>query len=105
MTGEINMSNRSFNLALAGAFATALAMAAAPAFAGEAPAAKEKCYGVATAGHNDCASAGNNSCAGTVKGDYEKGAWKFVPKGTCTSMGVTLKNGTMRHGSLSPIKS
>jgi uncharacterized membrane protein len=24
----------------------------------------EKCYGIAKAGKNDCASAGNNSCAG-----------------------------------------
>src|SRR5262249_57311277 len=27
----------------------------------------EKCYGLAKAGKNDCASTGNNSCAGTSK--------------------------------------
>ena len=27
----------------------------------------EKCYGIAKAGKNDCASTGNNSCAGTTK--------------------------------------
>ena len=98
------MSNRSFNLALAGAFATALAMAAAPAFAGDVPADKEKCYGISLAGQNDCASTGNNSCAATTKADYDKAAWKFVPKGTCASTNVTLKNGSMRSGSLTPVK-
>ncbi len=98
------MSNRSFNLALAGAFATALALAAAPAFAAEDSADKEKCYGISLAGQNDCAATGNNSCAGTSKSNYDKGAWKLVPKGTCASTNVTLKDGSQRAGSLSPIK-
>jgi uncharacterized membrane protein len=66
--------------------------------------AKEKCYGITMAGKNDCASAGNNSCAGTAKGDYEKAAWKFVSKGTCEQVTVTLKDGMVRKGSLTPIK-
>lgn len=98
------MSNRSLNIVLASAFATALTMTAAPAFAEDAQAAKEKCYGISLAGQNDCASAGNNSCAGTAKSNYDKEAWKLVPKGTCTSIQVTLKDGTQRAGSLTPIK-
>ena len=65
---------------------------------------KEKCFGISTAGHNDCASTGNNSCAGTTKADYDKGAWKYVPKGTCLTTEVTLKSGMKRKGSLERIK-
>lgn len=43
----------------------------------------EKCYGIAKAGKNDCASAGNNSCGGTSKRDGDKKAWMFVPEGYC----------------------
>lgn len=92
-------------VALAGSLAAALAILGSNAFAADEAAAKEKCYGISTANHNDCASNGNNSCAGTSKSDYEKGAWKYVPKGTCTSTNVTLKDGTVRAGSLEPIKS
>ena len=97
------MSNPSFNAALAGAFAAALALAAVPAQAADSG-AKEKCYGVAKAGQNDCASTGNNSCAGTSKADYEKAAWVLVPKGTCLTTEVTLKSGQKQLGALEPGK-
>jgi len=49
---------------------------------------KEKCYGVAKAGKNDCAPAsGAHSCAGQAKKDNDPGDWKFVAKGTCDKMG------------------
>lgn len=49
-----------------------------------APTAKsEKCYGIAKAGKNDCASTGNNSCAGTSKMDGDRKAWLYVPAGYC----------------------
>jgi uncharacterized membrane protein len=96
------MSNRSICLALATAV-TAAAALSVPASAQEAG-EKEKCFGVSLAGKNDCASTGNNSCAGTSKADFDKGAWKYVAKGTCTSMEVTLKDGSKRKGSLDPIK-
>ncbi|MEN9983783.1 MAG: hypothetical protein RI918_1752 [Pseudomonadota bacterium] len=55
--------------------------AAAPA------AAKEKCYGIAKAGQNDCSNlAGTHSCAGQSKLDNDKGEWKYVVKGTCNTM-------------------
>ncbi|MFN3624004.1 MAG: DUF2282 domain-containing protein [Hyphomicrobium sp.] len=68
-------------------------------------ASKEKCYGISLAGKNDCASSGNNSCAGTSKRDYDKGAWKYVPKGTCLTTTVELPDGSARNGSLEPSKS
>lgn len=43
----------------------------------------EKCYGIAKAGQNDCASTGNNSCGGTSKANADKKAWLFVPAGYC----------------------
>ena len=43
----------------------------------------EKCYGIAKAGRNDCASTGNNSCAGTARADADPRAWIYVPAGYC----------------------
>jgi uncharacterized membrane protein len=49
--------------------------------------AKEKCYGIAKAGQNDCANlAGTHSCAGQSKVDNDKGEWKYVAAGTCVGM-------------------
>lgn len=55
-------------------------------------AAKEKCFGIAKAGQNDCANlSGSHSCAGQAKVDNDKGEWKYVAKGTCVSMkGMTM---------------
>ena len=71
-------------------FAAALAAAVAgPAILSaqklaEAPSFKaEKCYGIAKAGKNDCASTGNNSCGGTSKRNADPKAWIYVPEGYC----------------------
>ncbi len=49
--------------------------------------AKEKCYGIAKAGQNDCANlAKTHSCAGQSKVDNDKGEWKYVATGTCVSL-------------------
>lgn len=53
-------------------------LTAAPAMAAE----KEKCYGVAKAGKNDCATK-TSSCAGTAKEDNQKDAFVVVPNGLC----------------------
>jgi|SRR5690349_20917175 uncharacterized membrane protein len=98
------MTSRNVNLALAGAVAAALGLAAQAAPSAAQDADKEKCYGIAMAGKNDCAATGNNSCAGTSKMDYDKGAWKYVAKGTCAGMSVNLKDGSKRMGSLTPVK-
>ena len=53
---------------------------------------KEKCYGVAKAGQNDCASKdGSHGCAGQAKVDNDKNEWKHVAKGTCVKAGGTLE--------------
>ena len=69
--------------------ATALASAIAPVILSAqkpapAPTFKaEKCYGIAKAGKNDCASTGNNSCGGTSKINGDPKAWIYVPEGYC----------------------
>lgn len=93
--------NRTATLALAGSLAAALA---APAVAGpmtsEQMMGKEKCYGIALKGQNDCKAGAGTTCAGTSTMDYQGNAWKAVPAGTCTTM-KTPKG----MGSLEPIKS
>ena len=80
------MNRLSRNIALAGSLATAIAMLAAPASAVDAD--KEKCFGVAMKGQNDCAAGPGTTCAGTSTVDYQGNAWKAVPKGTCETMMV-----------------
>lgn len=70
-------------------------IAAAPAAAKE----KEKCYGVAKAGQNDCAAGPGTSCSGTSTRDYQGNAWKLVDKGSCES--IETPRG---KGSLTPIE-
>ncbi len=49
---------------------------------------REKCFGIAKAGKNDCAAKdGKNSCAGASKRDNDPNDWVFVPKGTCEEKG------------------
>ncbi|WP_440996664.1 BufA1 family periplasmic bufferin-type metallophore [Arhodomonas sp. SL1] len=43
---------------------------------------KEKCYGIARAGMNDCATL-QNDCAGTVSEGGARHAFVVVPRGTC----------------------
>ena len=75
--------NQRAMIAATAATLISLTMAAAPAAAQE----KEKCFGIAKAGQNDCASAfGSHSCAGQSKGDMDKAEWKYVAKGTCKTM-------------------
>ncbi|MGB5483685.1 DUF2282 domain-containing protein [Parasphingorhabdus sp.] len=85
------------------AAAAALAAAATlslSATAAEAAGAKEKCYGVALAGKNDCAAGPGTSCAGTSTADYQGNAWKMVTKGSCVKMGGTL---TAHKGNAKPV--
>lgn len=72
----------------AAAIATVCATSLVTAHADEAKVEKEKCFGVAKAGKNDCAPAnGSHSCAGQAKKDNDPSDWKFVAKGTCEKMG------------------
>ena len=72
--------------ALAGLLAVGIATAvtAQPA---KQPAETEKCYGVATAGKNDCGTA-KHACAGQgAKTDNDPMEWKYVAKGSCEKSG------------------
>jgi uncharacterized membrane protein len=82
-------------LALAGSLASALAAIATPAAADD---AKEKCYGIAMKCQNDCAAGPGTTCAGTSKIDYQKNAFKLVPKGTCVSMKTPDGHGMLEQG-------
>ena len=55
-----------------------------------AAAAKEKCYGIAKKGANDCGTA-YHSCAGQSIAENATEEWKFVAKGTCEGMKGSLK--------------
>lgn len=76
---------------IAAALATVCAVNAGAAQAHEAKKEKEKCYGVAKAGQNDCASAnGSHSCSGQATMDKDMNEWKYVAKGTCVKAGGKL---------------
>lgn len=71
--------------------AVALAGLVSSGLAAAAPEKMEKCYGVAKAGQNDCASkTGGHACAGQSKKDNSLNDWKNVPAGTCVSSGGKL---------------
>ncbi len=51
---------------------------------GESPSGrKDKCYGIALAGENDCAAGAGTSCEGTSTVDFQGNAWTHSPKGSC----------------------
>ena len=83
---------------------TALASVLALGLAGQVSAQdkpKEKCYGIAKAGQNDCANlSGSHSCAGQAKADMAADEWKYVAKGTCKDMkGLSEAEFRQRFGS------
>ena len=58
--------------------------------ADEKKAEKEKCFGIAKKGANDCGTA-KHSCAGQAAADGVPEEWKYVAKGSCEKMGGALK--------------
>ena len=89
----MNTSKRNALILIAGAVTATLAVMPAAQAAG-----KEKCFGVALAGQNDCAAGAGTSCAGTSTTNYQGNSWKYVPAGTCKTI-KTPKG----HGSLTAI--
>ena len=67
--------------ALALALALGAAFTALPAAAQTAD--KDKSFGVALKGKNDCKAGAGTTCAGTSKVDHQANAWSLVPKGSC----------------------
>ena len=74
------------NSAVAGVIALGLAQAASAQDKDE----KEKCYGIAKAGANDCGTA-SHTCAGLAKKSNTPEDWKYVAKGTCEQAGGSTK--------------
>lgn len=75
------------NIAAAAALATIMSLGVANAVEAAAK-KKEKCYGVALAGQNDCGNlAGTHSCAGQSTTDNAIDEWRLVPTGTCADLG------------------
>ncbi len=81
-TTSKSLSSLTLALALGGAIAAA-ALPAAAQDTGKPGMDKEKCFGVALKGKNDCAAGAGTTCAGTSKVDHQANAWSLVPKGTC----------------------
>jgi uncharacterized membrane protein len=84
---EITMNQRHIaSSALAAVLSLGLGGLATSAVAAD-DTGKEKCYGIAKAGQNDCANlTGTHSCAGQAKADNDANEWKYVAKGTCKTM-------------------
>lgn len=74
---------------LALALGAAMTIAATPVVAQDKMMDKEKCYGVALKGKNDCKAGAGTSCAGTSKVDHQGNAWSMVPKGSCEKTAST----------------
>jgi uncharacterized membrane protein len=97
---ETTMAQTRPDLAAALIAALALSSAAvaqtAPA---EKPTGKEKCYGVAKAGQNDCANlSGSHTCAGQAKVSQDSREWRYVPAGTCKQLdGLSEAEAQAKH--------
>ncbi len=92
------MSSRNtlMNAAVAGVLALAAAQAHAQQ-AGDGKTPREKCYGIAKAGQNDCGTA-RHTCAGRATTDNAPDDWKYVPKGTCEKVGGKPRPGDAGKG-------
>lgn len=77
-------------LAVATAVSSLLALAAAAPSGAAGEGAREKCYGIAKAGKNDCAANGHG-CAGQAKTDNDPSEWQYVPAGQCEKLGGKLE--------------
>ena len=74
-------------LIVSSALASVLALGLASGVSAQDNKDKEKCYGIAKAGQNDCANlSGSHSCAGQTKVDASPDDWKYVAKGSCKAM-------------------
>jgi uncharacterized membrane protein len=78
-------------LCIASAMTAAIALAACGGTAKIASTTPEKCYGVAQAGKNDCAS-GAHACKGQSLATRSSGDFVYLPIGTCDKLtGGSLK--------------
>jgi uncharacterized membrane protein len=96
------MNMNSTRGALAASLALSLTVLASGAHAADAAAKpREKCFGVALAGKNDCAagpgtSCAATSCAATSKVNYQGNAFVLIEKGTCTPIKTPKGFGSLK---------
>ena len=77
------------HLLIHSAIASLIAVSSLAATQAVAAEGKDKCYGVAKKGQNDCGTA-EHSCSGEAKSDNLSYEWKYVAKGTCEQVGGKL---------------
>jgi uncharacterized membrane protein len=94
------LSTQTTAAALALALGSALSLAQLPAQAQSAD--KEKCFGVAMKGKNDCAAGPGTTCAGTSARDHQGNSWKYVDKGSCEK--TASPTSPTGHGQLKEFK-
>jgi len=81
--------------ALYGTYRSVQMFASGPAQGADAE--QEKCFGIAKAGQNDCATA-THGCNGQARLDYGPDEFKYLPRGTCLRLGGKLTAaGSARH--------
>jgi len=56
---------------------------------------KERCYGVALTGENDCKAGAGTSCQGSSTSNFQTDAWTYVPKGSCELIITPNGNGSL----------
>ncbi|MFZ4763085.1 MAG: DUF2282 domain-containing protein [Alphaproteobacteria bacterium] len=79
---------------ISAALAGILAASAVRVEAAEDHTGKEKCFGIAKAGKNDCRAVdGKNSCRGHSMRNNDPYDWQFVEKNTCEKLGGALEAG------------
>ena len=62
---------------------------------GRLPGRKDKCYGIALAGENDCAAGPGTSCEGTSTVDFQGNAWTYAPRGSCEFINTPHGKGSL----------
>jgi uncharacterized membrane protein len=89
---EMKMNKIILSAALAGVMAASVGGVAVAEDVMGGMAGKEKCYGIAKAGKNDCKAAnGSHSCAGQATKDNDANEFKMVAKGECEKAGGKLE--------------
>ena len=77
------------NLLIYSAIASLIAVSSLTATQAVAAEGKEKCYGVAKKGQNDC-NTSKHDCSAKAAADNLPEEWKYVAKGSCEQIGGKL---------------
>lgn len=57
---------------------------------------KDKCFGIALSGENDCAAGAGTSCEGSSTVDFQGNAWTYSPKGSCEFIVTPEGSGSLK---------